>query len=111
LPGWLQAVVLLLFISQGLQTPSPRNGPSFSANADQTSRLPDIENPQSTTQLSRFAYTYNPAGTIAAESKQPMFQYANYYAHAPGTVNVTPVRAYDPTPGRWVDRDPLPANP
>jgi len=101
LPSWLQVGVVLLLLWNGLQTITHRNEPSLTANTDQAA--------PSTTPVARFAYSYNPDRTIATGNMQPAFQYAGYYAHAPSTVNVTPVRTYDPTPGRWLDRDPLPA--
>jgi hypothetical protein len=54
-------------------------------------------------------YDYDPYGRVAA-NMQPAFQYANssFYAHASSAVSLMSVHAYDPTPGRWVERDPLP---
>jgi len=101
LPVWLQVGVVLLLLWNGLQAIIHHNEPPLTANADQAA--------PSTTPAARFDYYYTPDRTIATGNMQPTFQYAGYYAHAPSAVNVTPVRAYDPTPGRWVDRDPLPA--
>jgi len=112
LPGWLQVGVVVLLLVQGVQTAAHW----YSANAAPS-------NPPST-ELARFEYVYQPdrLNTAAPQARNaydpygrasgnlsPAFQYSAYYAHAPGAVNVTPVRAYDPTPGRWLDRDPLPA--
>jgi len=55
---------------------------------------------------------YDPYGAVRAMSSGSQlatFQYAGYYAHAPGAVSVMPIHAYAPTTGRWVERDPLPA--
>jgi RHS repeat-associated protein len=41
-------------------------------------------------------------GTIASD-----FQYAGYYYHAPSGLNLTTFRAYNPTLGRWINRDPI----
>jgi RHS repeat-associated protein len=41
-------------------------------------------------------------GTLSAD-----FQYAGYYAHGPSGLNLTTFRAYDPTLGRWINRDRL----
>jgi len=41
-------------------------------------------------------------GTLASD-----FQYAGYYYHAPSGLNLTTFRAYNPTLGRWINRDPV----
>jgi len=41
-------------------------------------------------------------GTLASD-----FQYAGYYFHAPSGLNLTTYRAYNPTLGRWISRDPI----
>ena len=41
-------------------------------------------------------------GTLASD-----FQYAGYYYHAPSGLNLTTYRAYNPTLGRWINRDPI----
>ncbi len=40
-------------------------------------------------------------GTLASD-----FQYAGYYYHAPSGLNLTTFRAYNPSLGRWINRDP-----
>jgi RHS repeat-associated protein len=44
-------------------------------------------------------------GTLTAD-----FQYAGYYAHGPSGLNLTVYRAYSPTLGRWINRDPIREN-
>jgi hypothetical protein len=90
LPVWLQVGVVVLVLAQGVQT-------VFHWSHDHATQAAP---------LARF--DYDPYGRTA-ENMQPTFQYAGYYAHAPGAMSVMPVRAYDATPGRWVERDPLPA--
>lgn len=53
-------------------------------------------------------YSYDPfgrviklQGTLSAD-----FQYAGYYEHEPSRLNLTVFRAYNPTLGRWISRDP-----
>jgi RHS repeat-associated protein len=41
-------------------------------------------------------------GTLASD-----FQYAGYYYHAPSGLNLTTYRAYSPSLGRWINRDPV----
>jgi RHS repeat-associated protein len=41
-------------------------------------------------------------GTISAD-----FGYAGYYFHAPSGLNLTTYRAYSPSLGRWINRDPI----
>src|ERR1700679_2049538 len=41
-------------------------------------------------------------GTLSAD-----FGYAGYYVHAPSGLNLTVTRAYSPTVGRWIKRDPI----
>jgi RHS repeat-associated protein len=95
LPVWLQAGVVLLLLWNGLQAIIHHNG-SSSTTTDQTAPI----TPQA-------RYDYDPYGRTTA-NMQPTFQYAGYYAHAPGTVTVTQVHAYAPSTGRWLSRDPLP---
>jgi len=97
LPGWLQIGVVLLLLWNGLQAIVHHSGPSLAANTDQAAQ-----------NVPQARYDYNPYGR-ATGNMQPTFQYAGYYAHAPGTVSVTPMHAYAPSTGRWVERDPLPA--
>jgi hypothetical protein len=102
LPVWMQVGVVVLLLVQGVQT---------AAHWYFASAAP------STTDLSRFEYVYQPDrfNTAAPQARNaydpygrasgnlsPAFQYAGYYAHAPGTLTVTPVHAYAPTTGRWV---------
>lgn len=54
-------------------------------------------------------YSYDPfgrvtqlQGTLSAD-----FQYAGYYEHGPSGLNLTLFRAYSPTLGRWINRDPI----
>jgi len=41
-------------------------------------------------------------GTLSAD-----FGYAGYYVHAPSGLNLTTYRAYNPSLGRWINRDPI----
>ena len=41
-------------------------------------------------------------GSLASD-----FQYAGYYFHAPSGLNLCTYRAYSPTLGRWINRDPI----
>jgi hypothetical protein len=122
LPAWLQVGVVVLLLVNGVQT-------ALHLYSGQGSRVAQTPPPSSTDQLSRFEYTYTPDRLVSAAQTtpstpqervaydpyratanlSPAFQYAGYYAHAPGAMNVTPMRAYAPTTGRWVERDPLPA--
>ncbi len=97
LPIWLQVGAVLLLLWNGLQMIVHHNGPSLAASTAQAA--PSA--PQA-------RYDYDPYGRATA-NLQPTFQYAGYYAHAPGTISVTPMHAYAPSTGRWVERDPLPA--
>jgi hypothetical protein len=121
LPVWLQAGVLVLLLVQGVQT-------AVHFYSGQGSRVAQTPSALSTEQPSGFTYyyeperlhsaapqsrtAYDPYGTVRAlssGSQLATFQYAGYYAHAPGTISVTPMHAYAPSMGRWVDRDPLSA--
>jgi RHS repeat-associated protein len=55
------------------------------------------------------SYDYDPYGrTIASNGEATAsFGYANYYVHAPSQLYLTQYRAYDPTQGRWLSRDPV----
>lgn len=54
-------------------------------------------------------YDFDPFGraTKLSGSFDADFQYAGYYMHAPSGLNLTMFRAYNPTQGRWLSRDPL----
>jgi RHS repeat-associated protein len=41
-------------------------------------------------------------GTLSAD-----FGYAGYYVHGPSGLNLTTYRAYSPSLGRWINRDPI----
>lgn len=120
MPVWLQVGVVLLLLWNGLQAIVHLNGPSLTANTDQAA--------PSTAPQAQFEYfyqpdrlhsappqernAYDPYGAVRAMSSGSQlatFQYAGYYAHAPGTMTATVVHAQDATLGRWVERDPLPA--
>ena len=88
---------MLLLLWNGLQAIIHHNGPSTTAT---------VNHDASSTPQAR--YDYDPYGRATA-NLQPTFQYAGYYAHAPGMISVTPMHAYAPSTGRWVERDPLPA--
>jgi len=118
MPVWLQVGVVVLLLVQGVQT-------ALHFYSSQVAQTPPAS---STEKLSGFTYyyepdrlhsatpqertAYDPYGAVRAMSSGSQlatFQYAGYYAHAPGTVSLTPIHAYAPTAGRWIERDPLPA--
>jgi RHS repeat-associated protein len=45
--------------------------------------------------------------TLVSGTNLSDFQYAGYYTHQPSGLNLTLYRAYDPTVGRWLSRDPI----
>ena len=118
LPVWLQVGVVVLLLVQGVQT-------AIHFYSSQVAQTPPAS---STEKLSGFTYyyepdrlhtaapqernAYDPYGAVRAMSSGSQlatFQYAGYYAHAPGAVSVTLMKAYAPSTGRWTERDPLPA--
>jgi RHS repeat-associated protein len=54
-------------------------------------------------------YSYDPYGrtTLVSGSNLATFQYANYYAHQASGLEFAVYRAYDPSTGRWLGRDPV----
>ncbi|MBU6454169.1 MAG: RHS repeat-associated core domain-containing protein [Cyanobacteria bacterium REEB67] len=54
-------------------------------------------------------YAYDPYGqaTKLQGSLDSDFQYAGMYYHAPSGLNLATFRAYSPTLGRWINRDPI----
>ncbi len=54
-------------------------------------------------------YNYTPYGQAMkfSESVPADFQYAGYYYHIPSGLNLTLNRAYIPSLGRWMSRDPI----
>jgi RHS repeat-associated protein len=54
--------------------------------------------------------SYDPSGRSAIlqnSSQLPDFQYAGYYTHTASGLNLTLHRAYSPTLGRFINRDPM----
>jgi RHS repeat-associated protein len=53
-------------------------------------------------------YSYDPYGrvTLVSGSNLASFQYAGMYMHQASGLYLTDYRAYDPTTGRWLSRDP-----
>jgi RHS repeat-associated protein len=81
-----------------------------------TSYYFDLEDiPGSTTEVTNnlgatvWQSSYDPYGrsTVLQGTTTPDFQYAGYYYHAPSGLNLTLNRAYSPTLGRWLNRDPI----
>jgi RHS repeat-associated protein len=70
-------------------------------------RLADASVPgASETTLPRYEYglfgQVTATGSLASD-----FGYAGYYVHAPSGLNLTTYRAYSPSLGRWINRDPI----
>ena len=57
-------------------------------------------------------YAYDPYGraTKLQGSLASDFRYAGYYFHAPSGLSLTLYRAYNPSFGRWISRDPITEN-
>ena len=62
---------------------------------------------KSTESLSRYRYDMWGQATKTAGASDADFGYAGYYAHARSGLNLTVYRAYNPTLGRWINRDPI----
>ena len=117
---WLPiaAGVVVLLLAQGVQTALHFYNSQVAQTppASSTEKLSGFEYYYQPDRLSTAApqerTAYDPYGAVRAMSSGSQlatFQYAGYYAHAPGAVSVMPIHAYAPSIGRWVDRDPLPA--
>ncbi|CAN5548853.1 hypothetical protein BH10CYA1_BH10CYA1_61350 [soil metagenome] len=55
-------------------------------------------------------FNYDPYGRptqVAGTSVTPAFGYAGMYIHQPSGLNLAVDRAYDPSLGRWISRDPI----
>jgi RHS repeat-associated protein len=54
-------------------------------------------------------YSYDPYGnnTLVSGSNLATFQYANLYQHQTSGLYLTEYRAFDPSTGRWLSRDPI----
>jgi hypothetical protein len=117
LPVWLQVGVVVLLLAQGVQTAfhvySSQVSSTTATQASPETRFEYYYQPDrlpSAAPQERTAYDpYGAVRAMSSGSQLATFQYAGYYAHAPGTVSLTPIHAYAPSTGRWVDRDPLPA--
>ncbi len=53
-------------------------------------------------QYGMFGEVTQTVGTLASD-----FGFCGYYVHAPSGLNLTTFRAYSPTLGRWINRDPI----
>jgi RHS repeat-associated protein len=62
-----------------------------------------------TTSAGTEQYSYDPYGnaTATGSGTQSDFQFCGYYFHAPSGLNLTLNRAYSPTLGRFINRDPI----
>jgi hypothetical protein len=125
LPMWMQVGVVVLLLAQGVQTAIhwsyDHARPASSVAATQNTSLSRFEYTYQPDRLVSAAqtspstvpqtrYDYNPYGSVRVSGNmQSSFQYSGSFAHAPSAVKVTPMKAYDVSPGRWVERDPLPA--
>jgi RHS repeat-associated protein len=57
--------------------------------------------------LGRFSYDPWGVPTLTQGYLTPTFGYAGYYEHGPSGLNLAVRRAYNPTQGRWINRDPI----
>src|ERR1700679_2859496 len=88
-------------LRSGDKTPLPERRRRWIRLADL--QLPGEPNPT----LPRYEYgmygeVTQTVGTLASD-----FQYAGYYFHAPSGLNLATYRAYSPSLGRWISRDPI----
>ena len=87
--------------SGGTQAPLPMRLRAWIRLADEPRRVESTE-PGSQYRYGMFGEVTQTVGTLASD-----FQYAGFYFHAPSGLNLTTYRAYNPTLGRWINRDPI----
>jgi RHS repeat-associated protein len=90
------------FFAQGEQ----QSGTSYYYTFDHLGSIREMSDGSGTLEA---RYSYDPYGrtTKVSGSLEASFQYAGYYQHAPSGVSLTLYRAYDPTTGKWLSRDPM----
>jgi RHS repeat-associated protein len=57
----------------------------------------------------RARYDYDPYGRVTKLSgdKESVFGFTGHFSHGPSGLALAPLRAYDPTLGRWISEDPI----
>lgn len=102
------AVVLKRFSSHGVRAESGADIPagSYFITRDGLQSVRELTDASGTV---RAAYDYTPFGqrTRVAGDLDSDFGFTGHFLHRPSGLNLAMYRAYDPTMGRWLSRDPL----
>lgn len=94
--------VLRRFYPQGEQI----SGASYYYTRDHLGSMRELTD---STVAIRARYDYDPYGyrTKVSGDLDAEFGYTGHYFHQPSGLSLAPFRAYDPTTGRWISRDPV----
>jgi len=90
------------YYSQG-QTVS---GTKYFYNKDHLGSIRTVTNTSGST-VAQYSYDNYGQATRISGSFNSDLQYAGYYFHTPSGLNLTVNRAYNPSLGRWINRDPI----
>lgn len=82
------------------------SGSNFFYDFDHLGSIRDMTDSSGVVQP-RYDYDLYGQKTKTSGALDSDFQYAGYYMHAPSGLNLTVYRAYNPSPGRWINRDPI----
>jgi RHS repeat-associated protein len=94
------------FFTQGVSLVSGSQAQSYYYARDHLGSITQVTDTAGGVQAD---FAYDPWGrqTRLSGTLQPDFGFAGYYQHAPSGLLLAPARAYDPTLGRWLSRDPF----
>jgi RHS repeat-associated protein len=95
-----------LYFPQGTEVVSGTNAGKYYYALDHLGSVTELTD---ATGSVRADYQYDPWGrqTKLGGDLNADFGFAGYYFHAPSSLNLAALRAYDPALGRWLSRDPV----
>jgi RHS repeat-associated protein len=94
------------FFPQGVQVAAGPQAGSYYYGRDHLGSITELTDASASV---RADYQYDPWGqaTKLSGDLSADFGFAGYYSHAPSSLDLAPLRAYDPALARWLSRDPL----
>jgi RHS repeat-associated protein len=105
--GWASNTVIKRFYAQGEDRVSGSDAGDYFYTRDHLGSVREVTTGSTATVVAR--YDYDPygrrtqtSGTFACD-----FGFTGHFLHAPSAMCLAPYRAYSPTMGRWLNRDPI----
>jgi len=98
--------VALSIITTGNNETKQQSGTDYYYTRDHLKSVREMVN-SSGTIVARYSYDPNGNATLVQGTNLATFQFGGYYQHQVSGLDLTWFRAYDPSTGRWLSRDPL----